>query len=74
MSQNQERQRNRSKEPGPPGGGSGSKTNIGRSGQKKVWGDASPGPEDSGARGSTKQREAERRGQEAPGGGKRKTE
>ena len=71
MSQKQVRQRNRPAEKGLPGGESGSKSNIGRSGPKKQWGDAEQGTHDSGAKGSQKTRESERRGQNAPGGGKR---
>lgn len=72
MSQEQKRQRNRPAEKGLPGGGSGSKSNIGRPGPKKQWGDAKQGATDPGAAGSQKGREAQRRGQNAPGGGKRR--
>jgi hypothetical protein len=71
MSQEQKRQRNRPAEKGIPGGGSGSKSDIGRASPKKQWGDADQGTTDPGATGSQKDREAQRRGQNAPGGGKR---
>ena len=59
---------------GKPGGGSGSTTSIGRAGPKKQKGDASQGNPDPGAKGSQAEREAQRKGQDAPGGGKRRSD
>ena len=74
MSKPQPNEKGQSDGKGRPGGGSGSKSSLGKSGPKKGFMEAEKGSSDPGAKGSQKEREAERKGQNAPGGVKRRSD